>query len=196
LGTLYLCCDELYTTIGNKILKDIFDVEGIKTKSILIITLSKYGISKCLLDVCLQLGFSVDNITLIDKATSTYESTKYDFVYVSGGNVFEMLNHMQNHRLISVIQQSILQNRDSIYIGVSAGAMIAGLDIQLGTDFEKNESGIKDLNALNLLKNSAVIPHRSKQDLTRYKKNLSEEQLQNYEHIYNVADGNVRKFSV
>ena len=54
-----------------------------------------------------------------------------DFVYVTEGNTFEVLNYMRQRQIIEFIREGFSTSSNLVYIGSSAGAMIAGTDIML-----------------------------------------------------------------
>ena len=65
--------------------------------------------------------------------------------------------------------------------------MIAGKDIYLAKDFDKNSVGLTDLRALGLFDGS-VIPHYSRQNLKCYIKNSNQEDIRRYSELYSVDD--------
>ena len=97
---------------------------------------------------------------------------------------------MRENELVDYIQKLILNKDQADYIGSSAGAMIAGKDIYLGLDFDKNNVGMIDFTALNLF-DGTIIPHYEKENLEMYKRNTEEKILNRYEDIYCVNDVDV-----
>jgi len=65
--------------------------------------------------------------------------------------------------------------------------MLAGTDICLAKDFDKNIVGLTDLRALGLFDGS-IIPHYSSQDLIRYINNSKQEDIRRYSELYSVDD--------
>ncbi|MFR5485138.1 MAG: Type 1 glutamine amidotransferase-like domain-containing protein [Blautia massiliensis (ex Durand et al. 2017)] len=80
----------------------------------------------------------------------------------------------------------MLEN-NATYIGSSAGAMLAGIDVCLALDFDRDTEDLDDYRALSLF-NGTVIPHYSKADLRRYIKNTDSDVLAGYDKIYSVND--------
>ena len=109
-----------------------------------------------------------------------------DYIYVTEGNVYQVLDYMRKNGLLRFIQQQ-MKRTDCTYIGSSAGAMIAGTDIYLAEDFDENIVGLTDLRALGLFDGS-IIPHYSRQDLIRYINNSKQEDIRHYSELYSVDD--------
>lgn len=85
---------------------------------------------------------------------------EYDVIYVCGGNTFIYLDRIRKTGLDKFIIDSVKSNR-SIYVGVSAGSIIAGPDISIaswGKEGDSNDIDLKDLRGLGLT-NIVVSPH-------------------------------------
>lgn len=85
---------------------------------------------------------------------------EYDVIYVCGGNTFVYMDRIRKTGLDKFIIDSVKSNR-SIYVGVSAGSIIAGPDISIagwGSECDSNDIGLKDLSALSLT-DIVVSPH-------------------------------------
>ena len=85
---------------------------------------------------------------------------EYDVIYVCGGNTFVYLDRIRKTGIDKFIVDSVKSNR-SIYVGVSAGSIIAGPDIEIagwGNEGDPNDIGLTDLRGLNLT-NIVVYPH-------------------------------------
>lgn len=85
---------------------------------------------------------------------------KYDIIYVCGGNTFVYLDRIKKTGLDKFIIDSVKSNK-SIYVGVSAGSIIAGPDISIagwGSEGDNNDIDLKDLSGLGLT-NIVVSPH-------------------------------------
>lgn len=73
----------------------------------------------------------------------------FDVIYVCGGNTFVILKKMKELGLDEYIIKQV--ENGSVYIGVSAGSIIAGPSIEIagwGVDADINEVGINDLQGL------------------------------------------------
>jgi peptidase E len=79
-----------------------------------------------------------------------------DAIYVCGGNTFYLLSVMRRFGFSQKVKEMIENGK--IYIGVSAGSIIAGPEIN--TSSGKNDADVTDLTGLNLT-SLAVFPHAS-----------------------------------
>jgi dipeptidase E len=80
-----------------------------------------------------------------------------DIVYVQGGNTFYLLKQMQRCNFKKVMKK--LFKKGVIYIGVSAGSIVAGKNIETaGWYGDQNLAGLKDLRGLNFAPFS-IFPH-------------------------------------
>jgi len=83
-----------------------------------------------------------------------------DVLCVCGGNTFLYLDRLQKTGMDQVIEQAILADR-SIYVGISAGSIIAGPDIEIagwGSEGDMNERQLKNLKGFHLT-DTAIFPH-------------------------------------
>lgn len=91
----------------------------------------------------------------------------YDAVYICGGNTYFILNRLRKTGLASSLKRYVLSG--GLYIGVSAGSIIAGQDISIagwGSEGDPNDIKLKNLSGLRLT-NITIFPH--------YKANLRNE---------------------
>ena len=133
----------------------------------------------------MELGFLEEHIFLASGQINL-KKMRPDYIYVTEGNVYQVLDYMRKNGLLKFIQQQ-MKRTDCTYIGSSAGAMIAGTDIYLAEDFDENIVGLTDLKALGLFDGS-VIPHYSGQNLKCYIKNSNQEDIRRYSELYSVDD--------
>lgn len=107
-----------------------------------------------------KLGFQVENIDLEDKTADELRElfADKDIVYVQGGNTFYLLYHVKRSGFDEVIQEFI--KRGGIYIGVSAGSIIACPTIEVANwgSIDSNDVGITDLSAMDLV-GFLIYPH-------------------------------------
>lgn len=106
-----------------------------------------------------NLGFKEIQVLNMQNAVDVKGLKKFDVVYVCGGNTFAILNKLRETKLDQFIIEAV--NNGTIYVGVSAGSIIAGPDIEIagwGSEGDKNEIGLKDLTGFNLV-DMAVFPH-------------------------------------
>lgn len=130
----------------------------------------------------IDLGIKEKNIidTNINNKIS-FPEDKFEVIYFCGGNTFYLLDRIKKLDFYNKIKSLI--NRGIVYIGVSAGSIIAGEDIEIagwGSEGDKNEVGLKDLSGFGFT-DIAVFPH--------YTDNLKEE----FEEFKNKVHYPVRK---
>lgn len=81
----------------------------------------------------------------------------FDFIYVCGGNTFSILKKMRETKMDKFITAQV--EKGAMYIGVSAGSIIAGQSIEIAAEAgDVNEAGLKNLKGLGLT-NIAIFPH-------------------------------------
>src|SRR3989344_3332126 len=108
----------------------------------------------------------INNITEVDlddeNRESLYEKlSSCDVIYVNGGNTFYLLDRVRKSGFDQIIPE--LLDNGKIYIGVSAGSIVAGPNIEsagwkwIGV-VDKNIVSLKDLQGLNLV-SFVVSPH-------------------------------------
>lgn len=76
-----------------------------------------------------RLGVTIDEFDVSGKTRSEIEKTfaKNDFIYVSGGNTFYLLQELKKSMADQLLAEQI--DNGKIYIGVSAGSMVLSPDI-------------------------------------------------------------------
>lgn len=157
---------------------------------ILMITIDDYGVNDLLTEAALRMGFAKENIEVcgsIDKAAQIVKRNEtFDFVYVGEGNTFEIQDMLNKGGLLLYLN-SLVTKRGTCYIGSSAGAILAGQDIELAKDFDKNFSCVKDFKGVKLF-SGTVIPHYEEEEFIRYCFNTDTETLQNYKELFFVAN--------
>jgi len=106
-----------------------------------------------------DLGF--EHIDFVDLETeSDRDFSRYDVIYVCGGNTFKLLKFARETNFKSSIEN--LLERNGVYIGVSAGSIIVGPSIEIAGKVaaDKNESGLEDLTGFNIT-NLIILSHYS-----------------------------------
>lgn len=186
MGKLILTARGLNSETGQKIIrKCLTEEEEREKKTILLISIQEYRIDEILKQASMELGFLEEHIFLASGQIDL-KKIQPDYIYVTEGNVYQVLDYMRKNGLLRFIQQQ-MKRTDCTYIGSSAGAMIAGTDIYLAEDFDENIVGLTDLRALGLFDGS-IIPHYSRQDLIRYINNSKQEDIRHYSELYSVDD--------
>lgn len=105
------------------------------------------------------LGFK--DISYINLKKDKFDSGQhFDVIYLFGGNTYQILDSLRTSGAAEFIKDSVL-NSGTIFIGASAGSIIAGPDIEIagwGSEGDTNEIGLQDLTGLNLT-DIALWPH-------------------------------------
>ncbi len=122
-------------------------------------------------------GFQVEEIDIEGQTESELREllAEKDIVYVQGGNTFYLMKAVRESGFDKVVNELI--NQGKIYIGVSAGTIIAGIDITVagygGEIWDKNEVGLTDMTGMKLV-DFAISPHFKPEELDLLKKMQSE----------------------
>lgn len=94
----------------------------------------------------------------------------YDIYYVYGGNTFYILDRMRKTGVDKILIDAT--NKRKFYLGVSAGSIIPGPDIEVAGLGDSNDVGLKDLTGLKLT-NLIITPHynqKEEKDVEEFKK--------------------------
>ncbi|MCC0646721.1 Type 1 glutamine amidotransferase-like domain-containing protein [Clostridioides sp. ZZV15-6598] len=107
-----------------------------------------------------RLGLIVDELEI---STSTYETIKdklekNDYIYVTGGNTFFLLQELKRTGADKLLIEEI--NKGKFYIGESAGAIVVAPNIEYSSEMDDIEKApsLKDYSGLNLI-DFYVVPH-------------------------------------
>lgn len=87
-------------------------------------------------------------------------SKEYDVIVVCGGNTFDYLDRIRKTGLDKFIVDFSKKDQ-AVYIGISAGSIVAGPDIEIagwGSNSDENNIGLVDLTGLKLV-DFVVYPH-------------------------------------
>lgn len=100
-----------------------------------------------------NLGMKLDilELTAVNESEAKEKISAADYLYVSGGNTFFLLQELKRKKLLSLIVEKV--NNGMVYIGESAGTMITTADIEYAEGMD-NKDMAKDLDntkALNLI---------------------------------------------
>lgn len=119
---------------------------------------------KALVDI----GFDVFDYTLTDKTKDDIKKdlTKTDVLFFSGGNTFYLLQKIQESNCTEVIKKFVESGK--VYIGSSAGSLIAGPDIYpvRFADDIKMAPKLKDYKGFGLV-DFIVLPHWGHEDFKK-----------------------------
>jgi dipeptidase E len=184
--------------------KNIFLVRKIKNLSFLIVSIQNserdaFYLKKTLLEIRSTGASDIDVFKLSDNKFVAEKD--YDVVFVCGGNTFDYLDRIRKTGLDKFIID-FSRKKDSVYVGVSAGSIIAGPNIEIsawGDEGEKNNVNLKDLKGL-ALTNFSIYPHYRedlKSELEEFRKRVSYPVIElqddqvvilNYSDIGNLKD--------
>ena len=169
--------------IGQRFL-ELLDDEVSKIRVLFIPTASRYEDElqyvKKSEDELISLGISKENITWldVDSLENVGKLENYDVVYVCGGNTFFLMKKMidtgLDKKLIDII------NLGKLYVGVSAGSIIAGPDISIAGPFDENDCNLQSMTGLKLTE-KVTSPHyqaKEKQIIDDFKNKLPYEVIE------------------
>ena len=107
-----------------------------------------------------SLGLRIDTLDISTASYETIKSTleKNDFIYVSGGNTFYLLQEMKRTGADKLLIEEV--NKGKLYIGESAGAIIVAPDIEYSSAMDSKEEApdLKEYSGLGLIE-FYVVPH-------------------------------------
>ena len=111
----------------------------------------------------IRTGIKEENIKTLDLDHKIrYEETKgFDIIYVCGGNTFYLLAKAKESGFDNIIKKFV--EKGGVYVGVSAGSILTGPDIEITLPWDNNDIGLKDFTALNLT-DKIICPHYSEKD--------------------------------
>ncbi|MDQ0859756.1 Type 1 glutamine amidotransferase-like domain-containing protein [Bacillus sp. V2I10] len=128
-----------------------------------------------------NLGFQKIEFCDVEHDNLDYLSSS-NIIYLSGGNPFYLLHHLRKSGADNKLKD--LSKRNTVFVGVSAGAMVLGPDIGVANFFtpEMNSIKLNNFNALKITK-TAIFPHYDREELFIEKNGKSiEERLFKYEN--------------
>ena len=124
-------------------------------------------------DIGSQLGLPVECIDCAKDDASTLERTLSgaECIWVTGGNTFFLWHHMRRTGVDEIVKRRVLE-QGCLYVGQSAGAIVAGASIQTalwkgwddpeaGGDLKGVEWGEAECRAMALAPQHAFFPHYS-----------------------------------
>lgn len=189
-GRLVLTSQGLTSKIGFRlIMAELEKDEDLAAKKIYLFYEPYFSIGLLLIRACLKAGFQRENIFLSDSGISNSMIETMDYIYCTEGNTFEILQCMQENNVLEPMRKAVLDN-GATYIGCSAGAMIAGTDILLASDFDRNFVRLENQNLEGLkLFDGTILPHYTVEERKRYIANSDPTVIACYRNIYSVANG-------
>lgn len=111
-------------------------------------------------DALTSVGFEVTDYTLTGKSEEDVrlDLVGYEVIFFSGGNTFYLLEQIQKSNSTEFFREEI--EKGVIYIGSSAGSVVAGPTIEIikNLDAVENAPDLKGFTGLNLV-DFVVLPH-------------------------------------
>lgn len=128
---------------------------------------------------------SQDKLFCDDKILATINEC--DVIYVSGGNTFYLLNELRKSRVWQAIKNAVKSGK--IYIGESAGAIVAAPDTRYATLMDENSAKTSDFTGLNLV-DFCVVPHFGCEPFTQ----ATHEIMEKFGNLYDLRPINNAEF--
>jgi len=134
-----------------------------------------------------DLGFEIANIDLctLQNEALREKLEQMDAIYVEGGNTFYLLDICNKSGFTKIVKE-LVDKKDKLYIGTSAGSIIAGPNIESSKYLDDLSVApkLKNFSGFNLV-NFLIIPHIGNGDFYKqFENNYFElfENLKNYEY--------------
>jgi len=110
------------------------------------------------IDELFEIGINNINILELDHIVSKEEIEYADVIYVCGGNTFYLLQQIRKSGF-----DKLLIDYQGVYVGMSAGSIVVGPNIEVAEPFDENDVNLLDTTGMNFV-NFAVIPHYQNKD--------------------------------
>lgn len=189
MGRIILTSHGLHTPLGYDLIDDQIPRKEREKGKILLISLPEYEIGGYLSVHCQLMGFKEENIAVFEEENAQeIKKRQYDFFYISEGNTFDMLQYIRDNELVELIREGV--KNGACYIGASAGAHIAGIDVKAALPFDKNRIGMTDFTGLGLFEGVA-FPHYDYFDQKRNAVLMEFEQSNKYGYVAIIGDEDV-----
>lgn len=107
-----------------------------------------------------KLGMKVEILNIEQESYEMIEKTlnKNDYIFISGGNTFYLLQELRKSQADKIISNLIKQGKP--YIGSSAGSIILALDIEYIKNMDDSSKApeLTDTKAMGII-NFSILPH-------------------------------------
>ena len=110
-----------------------------------------------------------------------------DIIYISGGNTFYLLSELRKSHAAQAIKDAVQVGK--IYIGESAGAIVAAPDTRYATLMDENSANMSDFTGLNLV-DFRVVPHFGCEPFTQ----ATRETMEKFGNLYDLRPINNAEF--
>ncbi|VVB77972.1 Peptidase E [uncultured archaeon] len=150
-----------------KISQEFLNLVGKPASDILILLISgamekeRLYLERPIKELC-DLGIKEENISIYKQNNTSLtdaEMMDFDAIYLGGGNTFYLLKKLKEKKFSQKLKAYM--KKGGVYVGVSAGSIVAGPDIESagwGTDADENSVNLKETTGLNLT-DIVVFPH-------------------------------------
>ncbi len=128
---------------------------------------------------------SQDELSCEDEILSAI--SQCDIIYVSGGNTFYLLSELRKSHAAQAIKDAVQAGK--IYIGESAGAVVAAPDTRYATLMDENSVNVSDFTGLNLV-DFFIVPHFGCEPFTQ----ATHEIMQKFGNLYDLRPINNAEF--
>ncbi len=182
----------LTTKIGRALIGAELSKDQLQDKRIFLFHEPHYSIEPMLMEACLNMGFRRENILFSGQQKCIADILSCDYLYCTEGNTFEVMSLMREHGLDQVFVEAF--HRGAVYIGASAGAIIAGTSVEEAGSFDRNFVRMYDFKGLGLYE-GVVIPHCTEEGLNAYIDGHPGI-LEKYKNVYSVANDGILVLSV
>ena len=122
-------------------------------------------------DKLVSVGFNVSDVDIKGKTKQKLlEDLNKNIIFVAGGNVFYLLQELQKNDGLEAIRE--LVEKGNIYIGSSAGSILAGPSTEFVQDLDHTEKApeLKGFEGLGLTNITPLVHFGSEKFLPRYQK--------------------------
>ena len=174
----------LTTPTGKKLIGKELSNEKLESKRIFLFHEPHYSIEEMLIHSCLSLGFQRENILLSGQQKREEDILNSDYIYCTEGNTFEIMSLLRERGLVPLFRKAF--KRGAVYIGASAGAIIAGESIEEAKFSDRNFMKMTDFEGLCLF-DGIVMPHFTKMDFEEFLRDNAHLK-EKYQKIYSVGD--------
>lgn len=179
----------LTSKVGRKLIaKELKKDSDLENKKIFLFHEPYYSIEDILVNVCIEIGFQKENIMVVDASKAVQQVEAADYIYITEGNTFKILDRICKYGITEAIKESV--ERGCVYIGASAGAMLAGTSVEEALNMDENRTLLDDFTALGLY-DGLILPHLEKSELKRYIAN-SPGIAKRYRNIISVANDEIK----
>lgn len=107
-----------------------------------------------------DLGITKITTLNLDRKVTAEEIDNADAIYVCGGNTFYLLQKIRESGL-----DQLLPHFGGLYVGVSAGSIVVGPNIEVSGPWDENDVNLSDTTGMKIV-DFAVIPHYQRKDQT------------------------------